>query len=121
MSVSDSLEEDGPVFDLVAFGDRMDNDDEMMRMVAEVFVGDVSSLLDQLRESADSSDCQRLSSLGHNIKGSAASVGCMALSAQASRIEEAGRSGDEADASAAVDELQRRFELLQHEMNRKLG
>ena len=112
---------DHPVFDLAAFGERLEHDEAVMRAVAEVFLDDVPRLLDRIRHCAADGDWRVCASLGHQIKGSAANIGGMALSVQARRVEEAGRNGEGERVVGALDELQRRFDALRGEMTVRLG
>lgn len=83
-----------PVFDYAALSDRLMGNEEIMRSVAEVFLADLPEKVELLKAAAAVDDVQRIAELAHMIKGSAASIGGMALSAHAFILEQAGKAGD---------------------------
>ncbi len=82
-------EADNPVFDHAGMRERLMDDEELMRVVAEAFLGDMPGQIEILKKQAAAGDVQESFAGAHRIKGAAANVGGVALSALAAEIEKA--------------------------------
>lgn len=109
-----------PVFDHAAFSDRLSGDEAMMRTVVETFLPDMKAKVEQLRHMVAAGDAEQIGALGHNIKGAAANVGGMALSALALNVGQAGKAGDISMVKQQLPLLEQQFEALSTAMERKL-
>ncbi len=117
---TDQQEADEPVFDYESFSQRMMGDHDLIITVAEAFMDDMKNQVEQLRELVDEGDAMKMGSQGHTIKGAAANVGGMALSAKAKIIEKAGKAGDVDTVRQTMPELESAYRALKEEIDRKL-
>jgi PAS domain S-box-containing protein len=101
-----------PVFDRQALMARLMGDEELARTIIAGFLEDVPKRILALRGHLDRGDAGSAGGQAHAIKGAAANVGGMALSAVASEIEEAGNAGRREELAALVPEMERQFTLL---------
>jgi PAS domain S-box-containing protein len=107
----------GPsVFDRPAFMARLMGDEELARTIIAGFLEDVPKRILALRGYLDCGDAGSAGGQAHAIKGAAANVGGLALSAVASEIEEAGKAGRREELAARWPELERQFALLKIRM-----
>jgi len=109
-----------PVFDIAALRDRMSGDEALMRTVVDTFLPDMKTKVELLRHIVAAGDVSQIGALGHNIKGAAALVGGMALSALALNVEKAGKAGDKDKVKQQLPLLEQQLELLRIAMERKL-
>jgi PAS domain S-box-containing protein len=99
-------------FTIATMIERLDNDEEIAKEIADVFVSSSEELLAQLDGAicADA-DLNAVCSTAHSIKGSAGNIGATALQAVAAEMEYAGRDGK-------LDEAQRLLPTLREELLR---
>ncbi len=109
-----------PVFDYAAMSGRLMGDDSLVRTVAETFLTDMSVQIKQLKSVVAAGGAQQVTSQAHKIKGAAANVGGMALSAQARKMEQAGKTGELEAARQGLPELEQRFTQLKAKMEETL-
>jgi HPt (histidine-containing phosphotransfer) domain-containing protein len=74
----------------------MGGSEQSYRELLAIFRNDVLERLDVLRETPREADMQRFVTQVHALKSAAASIGAQALSADAARLEDAGKRGDTA-------------------------
>ena len=108
------------VFDYAAMSDRLMNDADLIRTVSEAFLGDMTEQIEQLKTSVADDDCLTAATQLHKIKGAAANVGGMALSAHAQTMEQASQSEESKTLRQALPELEYRFTLLKATMDEML-
>jgi signal transduction histidine kinase/CheY-like chemotaxis protein/HPt (histidine-containing phosphotransfer) domain-containing protein len=87
----------------------MGGSEQSYRELLEIFREDVLERLDILRETPKKEDLQLFITQAHALKGAAGNIGALSLSADAARLEEAGKRGDIA---AIGNELDRFREAL---------
>jgi HPt (histidine-containing phosphotransfer) domain-containing protein len=92
------------------------DDEELAREIIADFLGDMPKQMHTLAKYIDQDDAPLAGGQAHAIKGSAANVGAMALSAVAFEMEKAGREGRLQEIAALMPELERQFELLEVHM-----
>ena len=109
-----------PVFDRQDFSERMMNDEALIRTVAEAFVADMHSSLEQMKAHVVAGDTIQAGALGHKIKGAAASVGGLAYSDIAMQIELAGKASDINTLYQLLPLLEKQFNLLENAMQELL-
>ncbi len=121
ISLADTAEDvpDEPVFDLNAMSDRLMGDEELIRTVAEAFLGDMEAMIGHLHSVADT-DVQQATRQSHKIKGAAANVGGMALSVLAADLEQAGKNGDMETLVQKMPALQQAFTKLKSTIEEQL-
>ncbi len=105
-----------PVFDEPQLRARLADDDRLMRGVIDTFLAEMAEQIANLRRRIDSADAESAGVQSHQIKGSSANVGGMAMSAVARGMEAAGQAGDLDGLAARLPELERQFELLRERM-----
>ena len=108
--------EDLPVFDRQEFMVRMMGDENFARKVIAGFLEDIPKKIQALKGVLERGDSKSVGFQAHTIKGAASAVGGLALSAVASEIEEAGKSGRQEEIVSLVPEMERQFNLLKTRM-----
>lgn len=111
---------EAPVFDNDAMHKRLMGDAALMRTVAEAFIGDMQQQIITLKTAATAGDIQQTAAQAHKIKGAAANVGGMALSAHALKLEQAGKAGGLETVRNELPELEECFGRLKAEMEELL-
>ena len=109
--------ESAVVFDRAGLMERVLDDEELVGVIMTAFLGDMPQQLQQLKLAVAAGDALAVESQAHQIKGAAATVGGIALSALAGVLEQAGRAGDLTVISARATEMDAQFEALKAAMN----
>ncbi|MGB5733727.1 MAG: response regulator, partial [Thiohalocapsa sp.] len=104
-------------FTLEVMIQRLDNDEEIAREIAEIFVVSSEELLAELITAVADGQADVIRARAHSIKGSAGNIGADAVQDLAASMEDAARDGDLAQASQALSPLKRALE----EVNRILS
>jgi HPt (histidine-containing phosphotransfer) domain-containing protein len=94
------------------------DDEDLVREIIEGFLADVPRQVSELKRHVDAGDVRSAAGQAHGIKGAAANVGGMALSAVAQAMEKAGNASRAQEVAALVPELERQLDLLREEMLR---
>jgi HPt (histidine-containing phosphotransfer) domain-containing protein len=84
----------------------LDNDEEIAREIAGVFIESSTELLAELSHAATDGNGDMVRSRVHCIKGSAGNIGATALQHLAAEIEEAGKDGDPATVTRLLPQLE---------------
>jgi HPt (histidine-containing phosphotransfer) domain-containing protein len=105
-----------PVFDRQALLARLMGDEGLVEEIIAGFLKDMPLQIKALRKHIDNADAGRAGSQAHAIKGAAANVGGLALSAVADDMEMLGRSGRVREAAELLPELERQFDVLKARM-----
>jgi PAS domain S-box-containing protein len=100
------------VFDYPGLRSRLAEDDELVREVVEAFLGDMPEQIAQLQAAVQAGDIALATRQSHKIKGAAANVGGVALSAQALYLEQVSKAGDLSSLRQALAALTERFTEL---------
>jgi len=117
---TDSQVTNEPVFDYEAFSQRMMDDHDLIVTVAEAFMDDMKNQVEELRKLVEQGDAMKMGSQGHTIKGAAANVGGMVLSAKAKIIEKAGKAGDVDTVRQTMPDLESAYQALKQAIDSKL-
>ena len=120
-TIDESGASDTPVFSRAAMSERLMGDEALMRAVAEAFLGDMPEQIGRLKASVAADDVQQATDQAHKIKGAAANVGGMALSAVAKDMERAGKAGDLAAMVRGSVGLENQFAQLKAAMDEALS
>jgi PAS domain S-box-containing protein len=91
---------------------RVGGDDELLRELIEVFLGDCPKWLSDLRRAAAAGNAVDLRRAAHTIKGAVGYFGADEAAAAADRLQELGRAGDVVAAVAVVAELEQALDRL---------
>lgn len=100
----------GDAFSIENLVARLDNDEEIAREVALVFLESTRELLQQLDAAIAEGRVDAVRLNAHSIKGAAANIGADALAETAAVIENAGRDGHLTLAEATSPQLHQRCE-----------
>jgi HPt (histidine-containing phosphotransfer) domain-containing protein len=92
------------------------DDEDLVRTIVAAFLEDMPKQISALREHIDSGKAALAGGQAHQIKGAAANVGGVALSAVAFEMEKAGQAGRLDEIAAFMPELERQFGLLRAHM-----
>ncbi len=109
-------DEGPPVFDKEALRSRLMDDEDLVRTIGAAFLEDMPKQISALREHIDQGKAAPAGGQAHKIRGAAANVGGMALSAVAFEMEKAGKAGRLDEIAAFMPELERQFGLLRAHM-----
>lgn len=82
------------VFDHAAINKRLMGDADLLQTVCNAFLTDMPQQIDSLKAHLDAEDIASAANRMHTIKGAAANVGGMALSALAAELEMVGKAGN---------------------------
>jgi len=109
------------VFDYQAMSERLMDDKELIKTIAEAFLSDMPKQIKALNVCVDKKQVEQAAAQAHKIKGACSNVGAMALTALAFMMEQAGKSGDIDMIKQNLDELDRCFAQLKRTMEEKLS
>ncbi len=101
-----------PIFDRPALIARLMGDEDLAKDIIAVFLEDLPKRILALKGDLDRGDVGSAGGQAHAIKGAAANLGGMALSAAAFEMEEAGQAGRREELAALLPEMERQFDLL---------
>jgi two-component system sensor histidine kinase/response regulator len=104
------------VFDRPALLARLIGDEELVKEIIAGFLKDMPLQIKALRTHIDKADAGAAGGQAHAIKGAAANVGGLALSAVAKDMERSGKAGRLREAAELLPELERQFDLLKARM-----
>ena len=97
-----------------------DDNDEFLKEVTGIFLDDTPKRIAELDESLAAGDLPKFTRAAHSIKGSAANLGAVALSAAAGKIEHHARTAGLADTTGLIDEVKAEFTRANAELTRIL-
>ena len=101
----------GELLDKAAALSRVGGDEELLRELASLFLGDYPQALEQLRVSVANRETRDVERLAHGLKGSVSNFGANEVHAAARALEESGRGG-------ALDQIEDRFHQLETALGR---
>jgi CheY-like chemotaxis protein/HPt (histidine-containing phosphotransfer) domain-containing protein len=104
------------IFDRAGLMARLMDDEDLLRMIVAGFLKDIPEQISALKEYIDQGGAEQAGSQAHKIKGAAANVGGVALSAVTFEMEKAGQAGRLDEIAALMPKLERQFELLKAQM-----
>lgn len=97
---------------------RLQNDDEIIRIILEQFISDTPRQIAQMQVSASGDDHESVRILAHTLKGAAATVAGNELSFLASTIEQAAKAGKTEKAGGPLRDLPDAFSRFLDEVMR---
>jgi PAS domain S-box-containing protein len=104
---------DGEVIDRAAALERVDGDTELLGEIAQLFLDDADALTAEIRQAVHEADAPRIMRSAHRLKGSVATLAARGATDAALRLENMGRSGELAGATAALASLEAEMARLQ--------
>ena len=103
-------------FDRSTFLERLMGDEDLAKIVIAAFLEDIPKQMADLKAPIERGDAGKTGAQAHKIKGAAANVGGMAMSAVASEMENAGKADDMEQLSKLMPGLEAQFERLKAAM-----
>jgi len=111
----------GPVvFDRQTLLDRLLGDRELVKEICAGYLEEMPEQLQRLRQAVDRNDGDLVGKMSHTMKGAAANVGAMALSAAALKMEKTARGGRPEQMALLLPEMERHFDVLKKRMGEDL-
>jgi len=111
----------GPVvFDRQTLLDRLLGDRELVKEICAGYLEEMPEQLQRLRQAVDRNDGDLVGKMSHTMKGAAANVGAMALSAAALNMEKTARGGRPEQMALLLPEMERHFDVLKKRMGEDL-
>ena len=104
------------VFDIPAALDRLAGDDELLKEVGALFLGESADLLEEIRAAIEANDLAALERKAHTLKGSIANFGGGPAFDAALQLELIGRSRNPLNISATYKTLADQLKELQREV-----
>jgi HPt (histidine-containing phosphotransfer) domain-containing protein len=106
VSGGDAAQAGTDIIDRTAALERVDGDAELLGEIVQLFLEDVDSLQDDIRQAVEAGDAPQIMRTAHRLKGSVATLAATAATASALRLETLGRNGDVSGAPAAFAQLE---------------
>jgi PAS domain S-box-containing protein len=97
-------------FTVAVMVERLDNDEEIAREIAGIFVESSRSLYAELADAIPQGDPERVRARAHSIKGSAGNIGATDLQHAAAAMERAGKESDLQEAERLLPALRANLE-----------
>jgi CheY-like chemotaxis protein len=88
---------------------QVEGEPDILNELIELFLKEVPSELEALREAADRGDIENVERITHTLKGSSANMGAVRMEALCTELEDAVRSKDIAAAAVRISRLQEEF------------
>ncbi|WP_333787386.1 PAS domain S-box protein [Methanomethylovorans sp.] len=112
LSCKPDQQTDIAIFDKQAFMERIDGDIDLAHQLISTYMKHTPQKIGSLKASIDNANAEEIIDHAHNIKGSSANLGGMALSSIASEMEKAAREGRVREAAGMMAEMEKQFGLL---------
>ena len=106
-----SLKEEG-AFSLNTLLNRVDQDRELLKELVEIFKHEFPRYRDELRQAVAQSDLQRVSTVGHALKGMFANLAADRAAALAANLERIGKGTETAGLQAALEAFEAESAVL---------
>lgn len=104
------------VIDAEIFNEVKDLMDDAMGKFIAVFIENTPLIIQQIRDGLDSGNIESLYLSAHQLKGGSSSIGALALSEIAFKIEQAGRGGETEKIPELLEQLQQAYEAVVTEL-----
>jgi two-component system, sensor histidine kinase and response regulator len=106
----------GPAWNLAELLERVDNDQELLRDLLNIFKEDFPLTMRSLESAVAAGDLKNSAMLGHTLKGMLSSLGGVSAAAAAARLEVIASAGETASLQGALDALKREAARLLPEL-----
>ena len=111
----------GPaIFDRAGMMDRLMNDEDVVRAVADCFLEDTPRQIAELKECLETGNAAGVERQAHAIKGASANVGGDVLRALAFEVENAAKAGDLSAVTARMAQLKAQFDVLKEALETEI-
>jgi two-component system sensor histidine kinase/response regulator len=95
-----------PVWNLAELLERVDNDQELLRELLNIFKEDFPQTIQSLQSAVNSEDLKNSSRLSHTLKGMLSSLGATSAAAAAAKLEALSSAGETASLEGAFNALE---------------
>jgi two-component system, sensor histidine kinase and response regulator len=95
-----------PVWNLAELLERVDNDQELLRELLDIFKEDFPQTIQSLQSAVNAEDLKNSSRLSHTLKGMLSSLGATQAAAAAGRLEALSSAGETASLEGAFNALE---------------
>ena len=109
------------IFDFESLSRRLMNDNELIKSVADMFQQDVEEQLIEIQKHFANNDLKNVTAIAHKVKGTAANVSGIALSALASEIEKAAKSNNIELLKGKIEMLEPSYKSLKSKMEQAIS
>jgi CheY-like chemotaxis protein len=96
---------------------RLDGNDELMGELIQLFIDDAPKQMREIRDAQSKSDAARLENAAHSLKGSASTLGAVALTSSARKLEFLAREKHLDGCGEVCDELELEWSRLKTELS----
>jgi two-component system sensor histidine kinase/response regulator len=96
----------GPVWNLTELLERVDNDQELLRELLNIFKEDFPQTIQSLQSAVNAKDLKNSSRLSHTLKGMLSSLGATAAAAAATKLEALSSAGETVSLEGAFNALE---------------
>jgi two-component system sensor histidine kinase/response regulator len=96
----------GPVWNLTELLERVDNDQELLRELLNIFKEDFPQTIHSLQSAVNAKDLKNSSRLSHTLKGMLSSLGATRAAAAAAKLEALSSAGETASMEGALNALE---------------
>jgi two-component system sensor histidine kinase/response regulator len=96
----------GPVWNLTELLERVDNDQELLRELLNIFKEDFPQTIQSLQSAVNAKDLKNSSRLSHTLKGMLSSLGATRAAAAAAKLEALSSAGETASMEGALNALE---------------
>lgn len=107
----------GPVWNLAELLERVDNDQELLRDLVNIFKEDFPRTMRLLESAIAVADLKNVARLSHTLKGMLSSLGGVRTAAAAAKIEVMASAGESASLKSVFDTLEREGASLLPELD----
>jgi two-component system sensor histidine kinase/response regulator len=107
----------GPVWNLAELLERVDNDQELLRDLVNIFKEDFPRTMRLLESAIAVADLKNVARLSHTLKGMLSSLGGVRTAAAAAKIEVMASAGESASLKSVFDTLEREGTSLLPELD----
>jgi two-component system sensor histidine kinase/response regulator len=95
-----------PVWNLTELLERIENDQELLRELLNIFKEDFPQTMRSLQSAVNAEDLKNSSRLGHTLKGMLSSLGATPAAAAAAKLEALSSAGETASLEGAFNALE---------------
>ncbi|MCW8955445.1 MAG: Hpt domain-containing protein [Gammaproteobacteria bacterium] len=106
------------VIDAEIFNEVRDLMEDAMDKFIATFVDNTPKIIQQIADGLESGDIESLHLSAHQLKGGSSSIGAMALSEIAFKIEQAGKAGDTGKIPELIAQLREAYQAVEAELKR---
>ncbi|MGD9730857.1 MAG: response regulator [Desulfamplus sp.] len=109
-----------PIFDKAGVIERLMGDEELAKMMYNIFLKDIPTQINMLKDYIDEEDIKKSERQAHTVKGACANIGAESMRFCAYKIEELIKVRAFATVKKLISELEREFESIKQELIKEI-